>query len=342
MRRSIFQIADFRLQIDCRLQIVQMADRFSDGRLMRRLAWLAFGAAVGGLVVLERLRPLRPPKDPAPLRVGRNLTIGALAAATTAASEMPLIAPVQRLVGRRRIGLLHLVRLARPLRIVLGFLLLDYTLYLWHWLNHRVPSLWRFHAVHHVDLDLDSSTGIRFHFGELALAAGFRAAQILVLGVDDDTLRVWQKCLLLSVIFHHSNLELPPEVERRLQFLVVTPRMHGIHHSTRGDETNTNFSSLLSCWDRLHRSLRLDVPQPAITIGVEGFLDPAEVTLERSLALPFGSGRPLAPPANQRDAAQSKTKSSADVLGTKKKSWAGAQPSARSTASSVDATARGS
>src|SRR5207249_1417466 len=83
-----------------------------------------------------------------------------------------------------QVGLLRVVPLPRALRVVLGFLLLDYTLYIWHWLNHRAPPLWRFHAVHHIDLDLDSSTGIRFHFGELALAAGFRAAQVLLLGVE--------------------------------------------------------------------------------------------------------------------------------------------------------------
>jgi len=231
---------------------------------MRHWRWVAFGVAVGALVVVERLRPLRSLKDPAPTRVGRNLTLGLLAAATTAASEVPLVAPVQRLAARRQLGLLRLLRLPRALRVILGFLLLDYTLYIWHWLNHRAPALWRFHAVHHIDLDLDSSTGIRFHFGELALAAGFRAAQVLLLGVDAGTLRVWQQCLL-----------------------IVTPRMHGIHHSTRVEETNTNFSSLLSWWDRLHRSLRLDVPQPTITIGVAGFLDPADVTLERSLTFPF-------------------------------------------------------
>ena len=263
---------------------------------MRHWRWVAFGVAVGALVVVERLRPLRLRKDPAPARIGRNLTIGLLAAATTAASEMPLVAPVQRLVARRQIGLLRVLPLPRALRIVLGFLLLDYTLYIWHWLNHRTPALWRFHAVHHIDLDLDSSTGIRFHFGELALAAGFRAAQVLLLGVDDETLRVWQQCLLLSVIFHHSNVDLPIDVERRLQAVIVTPRMHGIHHSTRAEETNTNFSSLLSCWDRMHRSLRLDVPQSAITIGIAGFLEPADVTLERSLTLPFRDAPGLVSP----------------------------------------------
>jgi sterol desaturase/sphingolipid hydroxylase (fatty acid hydroxylase superfamily) len=267
---------------------------------MRSLKWLAFGVAVAALFVVERLRPLRARKEPGPARVGRNLAIGLLAAATTAASEMPVIAPVQRLTERRRLGLLRslpLRSLPRALRVVLGFLLLDYTLYLWHWLNHRAPGLWRFHAVHHVDLDLDSTTGVRFHFGELALAAGFRAAQVLLLGVDRETLRAWQQMLLCSVVFHHSNLELPIEMERALQAVFVTPRMHGIHHSTKADEMNTNYSSLLSWWDTLHGSLRLDVPQEAVTIGVEGFTAGDQVTLGRSLSLPFRRDARLLPRA---------------------------------------------
>jgi sterol desaturase/sphingolipid hydroxylase (fatty acid hydroxylase superfamily) len=93
--------------------------------------------------------------------------------------------------------------------------------------------------------------------------------------------------LLLSVVFHHSNVELPIDAEQMLQTMFVTPRMHGIHHSTRGDEMNTNYSSLLSWWDRLHGSLRLDVPQAAVTIGVEGFDAREQVSLGRSLSLPF-------------------------------------------------------
>lgn len=266
---------------------------------MRSLKWLAFGVAVGALFVVERLRPLRARREPGPARVGRNLTIGLIAAATTAASERPLVAPAQRLAERRRLGLLRsdpLRRLPRILRCVVGFLLLDYTLYLWHWLNHRAPGLWRFHAVHHIDLDLDSTTGLRFHFGELALAAGFRAAQVLLLGVDRGTLRAWQQTLFLSVVFHHSNVELPIEAERMLQVMFVTPRMHGIHHSTKGDEMNTNYSSLLSWWDRAHGSLRLDVAQAALTIGVEGFAGRDQVTLERSLSLPFRHELGFLPP----------------------------------------------
>ena len=264
----------------------------------RSLKWMAFGVALGALFVAERVRPLRRQKEPGPSRVGRNVAIGLLAGATTAASEFPIVGPVQGLAERGRLGLLRQFPLPRALRVILGFLLLDYTLYLWHWLNHRAPLLWRFHAVHHVDLDLDTTTGLRFHFGEMALAAGFRAAQVLLLGVDRDTLRLWQQLLVVSVVFQHSNLELPIELERRLNAILVTPRMHGIHHSTRADETDSNYSSLLSCWDRLHRSLRLDVPQGSVTIGVPGFSTPAEVTLERSLLLPFRADPRLLPPAD--------------------------------------------
>ena len=264
---------------------------------MKRWGWVAFGVALGALFVAERRRPLRRQAEPGAARVGRNLAIGLLAGATTAASEFPIVAPVQALAEHRQMGLLRWIPLPRALRVVLGFLLLDYTLYLWHRANHHAPLLWRFHAVHHVDLDLDTTTGLRFHFGELAMAAAFRAAQVLLLGVDRETLRLWQQMLVISVVFHHSNLELPLEVEQRLNAIIVTPRMHGIHHSTRADETDTNYSSLLSCWDRWHGSLKLDVPQETVTIGVAGFSRPEDVTLERSLLLPFREDPRLLPPS---------------------------------------------
>src|SRR5260221_13179787 len=173
---------------------------------MKRWGWLLFGVALGALFVAERRRPLRRQKEPGPERVGRNLTIGLLAGATTAASEFPIVAPVQRLAERGRLGLLRLLPLPRALRVVLGFLLLDYTLYLWHRMNHHAPLLWRFHAVHHLDLDLDTTTGLRFHFGELAMAAGFRALQIPLLGVDREPRRLWQQMLVVSAVFHRITL----------------------------------------------------------------------------------------------------------------------------------------
>ena len=217
-----------------------------------------------------------------------------LAAATTAGSEAPVVAPVQRIAVRRRLGVLRWIPLPPAVRIVLGFLLLDYTLYLWHWLNHRSPALWRFHAVHHVDRDLDTTTGVRFHFGELALAAGFRAAQIVLLGVDRSTLRVWQRLLFLSVVFHHSNIALPAALERALATLIATPGMHGIHHSTRRNELHSNFSSLLSWWDHVHGTFSPGTPRSDVTVGLAEFDAAQDVTLERSLMLPFTNDPRLA------------------------------------------------
>jgi sterol desaturase/sphingolipid hydroxylase (fatty acid hydroxylase superfamily) len=177
------------------------------------------------------------------------------------------------------------------LKIVLGVLLLDYTLWHWHWINHKVPFFWRFHLDHHVDLDLDASTALRFHFGEFLLSVGYRILQVAVIGADMLSVTVWQVLLISSILFHHSNTRLPERVERFLVRLIVTPRMHGIHHSTRVNETNSNWSSLLSAWDYLHRTAVLNVPQQEVVIGVPAYQQKESVTLGKILALPFRKQR---------------------------------------------------
>jgi sterol desaturase/sphingolipid hydroxylase (fatty acid hydroxylase superfamily) len=258
-------------------------------------SWLS-GALVlgafGALVWLERRRPLREEREPKLARSARNLAVAAAGAAALRLTEAPLAERLTTLVERRRWGLLKLVRLPVWLEVAAAVVLLDYTLYLWHVLTHRVPWLWRFHVVHHIDLDLDATTALRFHFAELVISVPWRAAQILALGVSPLALSVWQTLLMLSVLFHHSNVRLPVELERRLNLLVVTPRMHGIHHSTVREETDSNWSSGLTLWDRLHGTLRLDVPQDAIDIGVPAYREPREVGLTSMLALPFGEERP--------------------------------------------------
>jgi sterol desaturase/sphingolipid hydroxylase (fatty acid hydroxylase superfamily) len=165
-------------------------------------------------------------------------------------------------------------------------ILMDYTLYLWHVLCHRAPLLWRAHAVHHVDRDLDASTALRFHFAELIASVPWRAGQVVLIGVSPKALSAWQNWLMLSILFHHSNLALPRSVERAVGRLFVTPRMHGIHHSIEHDEVNANWSSGLTLWDWLHGTLKLDV-EDSITIGVRSFGDPEQVRLPDMLALPF-------------------------------------------------------
>lgn len=258
-------------------------------------SWLS-GALVlgafGALVWLERRRPLRVERESKPARSARNLAVAAAGAAALQLTEAPLAERLTALVERRRWGLLKLARLPLWLEVAAAVVLLDYTLYLWHVLTHRVPWLWRSHVVHHIDLDLDATTALRFHFAELVVSVPWRAAQILALGVSPLAFSVWQTLLMLSILFHHSNVRLPAELESRLNLFVVTPRMHGIHHSTVREETDSNWSSGLTLWDRLHGTLRLDVPQAAIDIGVPAYREPREVGLTAMLALPFGEGRP--------------------------------------------------
>ncbi|HZU34431.1 MAG TPA: sterol desaturase family protein, partial [Gemmataceae bacterium] len=243
---------------------------------------LLIGGTVAALWWLERRRPLRRGiVEPLVRRQGRNLAMAALSAASIQAAEKPVVGPLAQLVERRRWGLLQRLELPTWLEVPLGVALLDYTLYLWHILTHRVSFLWHFHLPHHVDLDMDASTALRFHFGEMLLSVPWRACQVLVIGARPLTLSVWQTATLMEIMFHHSNVELPLGVECWLSWLVVTPRMHGIHHSAVEDETNSNWSSGLAIWDRLHGTFRLDVPQEDITIGVPAYRNPAEVTLPR-------------------------------------------------------------
>jgi sterol desaturase/sphingolipid hydroxylase (fatty acid hydroxylase superfamily) len=201
--------------------------------------------------------------------------------------EAPVVMPVARLAAARRWGVLAMLPLPRVVKTALALAALDYTLYLWHVLVHRSPALWRFHAVHHADRDLDALTAIRFHFGELIASVPWRAAQVALIGVPPATLQAWQTLTLMSVLFHHSNTRLPAGVERALRLVVVTPRLHGIHHSRRGDEMNANWSSGLSIWDRLHGTYRDDVPQDAIDIGVDGMDAIEAARFPRLLAAPF-------------------------------------------------------
>lgn len=264
--------------------------------MSRRIPGLLSGALVLGafavLVVAEARRPLRREAEPKLRHDLRNLAVAGLSAATLRLLEAPVVDPLSRLVERRRFGLLQWAPPPRWLEVPLAAALMDYTLYVWHVLTHRVPFLWRLHAVHHADLDLSASTALRFHFMEMAVSVPWRAAQVALLGVGPRALSAWQSLLFASILFHHSNLRLPLWLERRLVPFLVTPRMHGIHHSILEEETNSNWSSGLTIWDRLHGTLRLDVPQDRIAIGLAAYRDPAEVTLPRILAMPFRRQRP--------------------------------------------------
>jgi len=243
------------------------------------------------MTVAERFAPLRRTVESKLRRIVRNLSVGGVSLALMSLIQAPLLQPVASWIVRERTGLIQLVQWPRWIETLLAVVLLDYTLWWWHWASHRVPFFWRFHLVHHIDRDMDASTALRFHFGELALSVPVRAVQMILIGVDSRTLWLWQTILFASLLFHHSNARLPLRFERLLVRLIVTPRMHGIHHSDRRDETNSNWSSLLSVWDYLHRTMRFDVPQEQIVIGVPAYHNADDVTLGKVLLLPFESQR---------------------------------------------------
>jgi sterol desaturase/sphingolipid hydroxylase (fatty acid hydroxylase superfamily) len=254
------------------------------------MKWLNGSLSIGIFVILyffERRKPLRRQIEQKEIHTTRNLAIASAAGAAISLLEKPVANKLTKFVERKRVGLLKIIRLPKFPETVLAVVLLDYTLYLWHVLTHKVPFLWRFHRIHHADLDLTASTAIRFHFGEIIISVLFRAGQILLIGVSPGAFNAWQSLLFLSILFHHSNVRLPKEFESKLQTFIVTPRLHGIHHSEKKDEQNSNWSSGFTVWDYLHGTFRNDVPQDKIIIGVEEFDKINEVTIGKMLSEPF-------------------------------------------------------
>lgn len=252
---------------------------------------VVFAVTLLAVTLAETLSPLRRRVEPRLVRALRNFAMGGISLGVVTLLQAPLLAPVASWVAGRRFGLVNVVPLPAAVATVLAVLLLDYTLWHWHRWNHRVAFLWRFHAVHHVDLDMDATTGVRFHFGEMALSVLFRAAQVAAIGPSPASIWIYQSLLFASVLFHHSNTRLPIGLERWLVRLVVTPRMHGIHHSDWKNETDNNWSSLLSVWDYLHGTAVLSVPQDEIEIGVPAYRRPEDVTLGKILAMPLARRR---------------------------------------------------
>ncbi len=171
-----------------------------------------------------------------------------------------------------------------PLALALDLLILDVWIYTWHRANHKFAWLWRFHQVHHLDETLDASTALRFHFGEVLNASLVRAVVIVLLVVPLRSVLVFEVLVALSAIFHHSNLRLPPAFERVLAWFIVTPSIHWVHHHARRADTDSNYATVLSVWDRIFRTRSQTARTPGMPMGVEGARD---VSLATLIALPF-------------------------------------------------------
>ncbi|MFO0966406.1 MAG: sterol desaturase family protein [Gemmataceae bacterium] len=194
------------------------------------------------------------------------------------------------LAEEREWGLFPHLNLSASLGVLLGILALDLAIYLQHVLFHAVPLLWRLHRVHHADLDIDVTTGLRFHTIEILLSLGIKLAVVAALGPPALAVLIFEVLLNATSMFNHANMRLPGLLDRLLRLLLVTPDMHRVHHSWLKDETNSNFGFNLPWWDFLFGTYR---PQPSagherMTIGIPEFRDERQVDrLPGMLLLPF-------------------------------------------------------
>lgn len=175
-----------------------------------------------------------------------------------------------------------------PGALLLDLVLLDFWIYWWHRANHRLPFLWRFHTVHHYDRFLDVSTAVRFHFGEVALSAGARAAVIWLADLPIASVLLFEALVLAAAAFHHSNLRLPPRVEAAIARVLVTPSIHWVHHHARRSDTDANYATIFSFWDPLFSSRSRTRRQPDMRIGVEGGRERGYLELLKAPFLPQG------------------------------------------------------
>jgi sterol desaturase/sphingolipid hydroxylase (fatty acid hydroxylase superfamily) len=189
-------------------------------------------------------------------------------------------------------GLFNVLRLPQWLTLLAGIVLLDLAIYLQHVLFHWLPALWRFHRMHHADLEFDVTTGVRFHPVEILLSMAIKLGVILALGTPALAVLGFEILLSATSLFNHGNVKLPERLDRALRWVLVTPDMHRVHHSIVTRETNSNFGFNLPWWDWLFKTYR-DQPAAghlAMTIGVEQFRELTEQRLDRMLTQPFRTG----------------------------------------------------
>ncbi|MEX0608113.1 MAG: sterol desaturase family protein [Balneolaceae bacterium] len=179
------------------------------------------------------------------------------------------------------------------LRVILAILFFDFWMYIWHRLNHRIPFLWRFHRVHHSDSTMDVSTATRFHTGEILFSSLLRIPVILLLGIYLWELLIYEILVALVVQFHHANINLPGKLDNILRFIIVTPHMHKVHHSRWRPETDSNYSTVFSFWDRILRTFRLHNPLHTLHLGLDEFDTDGDRKIKGLFSMPFRKGKKL-------------------------------------------------
>jgi len=216
------------------------------------------------------------------------------------------------LVADKGWGLFVVLGLPYWTALVAGVIALDLVIYAQHVVFHHVPWLWRLHRMHHADLDIDVTTGVRFHPLEILLSLAIKMAAVVTLGVPAEAVVIFEVLLNATSLFNHSNVALPPRLERVARWIVVTPQMHQVHHSIARDETDSNFGFNLPWWDRLFGTYRAapKAGEAGLTIGLPIFRERAELRLWRLLTQPFRDASELVQAADRPDQNQYRQRNS--------------------------------
>ncbi|MBI3358189.1 MAG: sterol desaturase family protein [Nitrospirae bacterium] len=220
----------------------------------------------------------------------RNLGLGVLNAIVLAPVFSKATLLVSQAAYARKYGLFNRIELPPFVEILVVFLLFDLWMYAWHRMNHKIPFLWRFHLVHHADPEVDASSALRFHTGEIFLSGMARLIIVLLLGLAVEQIILYETMLLPIILFHHSNINLMKKADQLIRILFVTPRLHWVHHSKIRDEMDTNYGSIFSFWDRIFRTIRFKQNMKEIGQGVDGIQEKESNSFFKMLRLPFSNG----------------------------------------------------
>lgn len=248
---------------------------------------LIFWGGMLFFLAIELLAPYRQPSVSKPKRWVNNLSLTIFNSLILNLIFAGAVAATAQYVTANHLGALNLVDAPRWVKILATIVFMDFMLYVWHLLNHEMPLLWRFHRVHHTDLNMDVSTATRFHLGELMISAVIKIALIFLIGADFIAVVIFESALVFAAQFHHSSMRIAPALEAVIFPLFVTPSMHRVHHSVKIKERNTNYGTIFSLWDRILGTLLMKVDQERIRIGVGGHFDEAKLNLPSLLVMPF-------------------------------------------------------
>ena len=283
-----------------------LSTRVSMDELLNDVSRLRSISAIGFLVLLLAWESLAPFGSYFVGKTGdrllhgiKNLALGILNALLVGFVFVALWWATAEWARAHQFGLLNWLQMPGWVRLAAAFLLFDAWMYFWHRMNHRIPFLWRFHRTHHSDPRMDVTTANRFHLGEIFFSSVLRVPVIALLGLELWELALYEAAMFTVVQIHHANVAFPPRLDRSLRTLIVTPFMHKVHHSRWQPETDSNYSSLFSFWDRLFGSFRLREDSHTLEYGLEEFDPPEHQTLAGLLATPIKQVRRInRPPAS--------------------------------------------